>query len=36
MARFFNNSRTIDPPQRAAALSVVRALDVEAIANETR
>ena len=31
MARLFNNSRTIDSPQRAAALSVVLALHVGAV-----
>ncbi len=32
MARLFNNSRTIDSPQRAAALSAVLALHVGAVA----
>ena len=31
MARLFNNSRTIDSPQRAAALTVVLALHVGAV-----
>ena len=31
MARLFNNSRTIDSPQRAAALSIVLALHAGAV-----